>query len=61
MNGSRDILAIALCNVVNGIAAWDFMRPDGRTDWRYRADKVIRELAAHDWIVVPMDDVRDDR
>jgi hypothetical protein len=58
---ARDILAASLCNAVNGVAAWDFMRSEGRTDWRYRADKVIRELAAHEWIVVPMEDVREDR
>ena len=57
----RDIIAASLCNAVNGAAAWDAMRPENRTNWRHRADKVIRELAARDWIVVSMDDVRDDR
>jgi hypothetical protein len=55
---ARTVMAASLCNATNGVAAWDALPPGGRPHWLHRADEVIRELAAHEWMLVAIDEVQ---
>ena len=51
---TRDVLASALCDAVNGAGSWESLpcASGGRVAWLHRADKVTHELAQRDHIGV---------
>jgi hypothetical protein len=53
---TRDILASALCDAMNGPGTWE-CKSVIRNLWLHRADTLIRELAVREFIVVPMDEL----
>lgn len=56
----RTILASSLCDATNGAGSWECLPPSGgRESWLHRADRVIRELAHREHVIVAIDDLGD--
>jgi hypothetical protein len=53
---TRDILASAMYDATNGPGTWE-CESVLRSLWLHRADTLIREVAAREHIVVPMDEL----
>lgn len=58
---TRAVLASALCDAVNWPGTWEGLHREAQTSWRHRADKVIRELAQREHVIVPIDDIGGER
>jgi hypothetical protein len=50
-------LASSLCDAINWPGTWERLPRDGQTSWLHRADKVSRELAAREHVIVALDEL----
>jgi len=54
---TRTVLAACLCNAQHGAFAWDATGHDGRALWELHADRFLRELQAHEWVCIPLEEI----
>lgn len=52
------VLAASMCNGQYGVAAWDHANSEVRAAFTALAACTIRELAAHEWMLVAMENVQ---
>lgn len=55
---AQTVLAASMCNGQFGVAAWDRANSEVRDAFTALAACTIRELAAHEWTLVAMEDVQ---
>lgn len=55
---AQTVLATSMCNGQYGVAAWDKANSEVRAAFIALAACTIRELAAHEWTLVAIEDVQ---